>query len=479
MKLAHLLLKNSYLTLDSEFYTLTTPTPLETPYLIHFNPHSAKLIDLDEETSSDPLFVGLLNGTYIPNTSRPFSMCYAGHQFGHYAPRLGDGRAINLGSINGWHLQTKGSGETHYSRMADGRTTLRSSLREYLMSEAMHHLGIPTTRALGIIGSPTKLLRTQIEPSAITMRLSPSWIRFGTFEYFYYFNEQEKLKSLADYAIAESYPHLIEDEDRYFKFFEAVVEKTATLIASWQGVGFCHGVMNTDNMSIDGVTLDYGPFSMLDDFDFGFVCNKTDKAGRYSYGEQPNISYWNLTMFSKTLSCLIDTKRMQRKLDAYGEFIYPNAYIKVMRQKLGLVLEEQEDASLITNLIGTLQDAYVDFTIFFRTLSRYDGNREPLFDIAMNPIVIDEWLDRYDARLAKENLSHSKRHQKMLQTNPKYILKNYMLQEAIERALKGDFSRVETLFYLATHPFEELSEFEHFAKETPPEHKNITLSCSS
>lgn len=479
MTLENLHFKTDYLSLDSEFYDITDPIPLDDPYLISFNPYAAELIGLDRSSAEDPRFVALLNGTFIPEGTRTFSMCYAGHQFGHYAPRLGDGRAINLGSINGWNLQTKGSGETLYARMSDGRAAIPSSIREYLMSEAMHHLGIPTTRALGVIGSQTNIIRNNIEKAAIVMRMSPSWIRFGTFEYFYYTKEHEKLKALAEYVIAESYPHLKEDEDRYFKFFSKVVERTAKLIAQWQGVGFCHGVMNTDNMSIAGLTIDYGPFSMLDDFNFGFVCNKTDKAGRYSYGEQPNISYWNLTMLSKALTPLIDQNRMQKKLDDYGNFLYPNAYIDVMREKLGLELKLEEDAELITELVGALQDAYVDHTNFFRTLSRYDGERMPLYDIAMNPVAVHNWLELYDARLVKENRTQPARQEAMLQTNPKYVLKNYMLQEAIELALKGDFSRVETLLHIAAHPYDELPEFEHFAQETPEEHKNVCLSCSS
>ena len=311
------------------------------------------------------------------------------------------------------------------------------------------------------------------------MRMSPSWVRFGTFEYFYYFKEYEKLKSLADYVITESYPHLQNDEDRYFKFFSEVVERTAKLIAQWQGIGFNHGVMNTDNMSIAGLTIDYGPYAMLDDFDYGFVCNKTDKAGRYSYGDQPNVSYWNLTMLSKALSPIIDKDRMQKKLDDFGNFLYPDAYIDVMRQKLGLSLKLDEDVELIKDLVGTLQDAYVDHTLFFRTLSRYDGDRMPLFDIAMNPVPVDSWLNLYDERLSKETRSQPERQKTMLKTNPKYVLKNYMLQEAITLAERGDFSMVETLLHIAAHPFDELPEFEHFSQETPEEHKNITLSCSS
>lgn len=479
MTLDELNFQTDYLSLENEFYDMTDPIPLDNPYLINFNPHAAQLIGLENSSRDDPRFIELLNGTFIPKGARRFSMCYAGHQFGNYAPRLGDGRVINLGSINGWHLQTKGSGETLYSRTSDGRAALPSSIREYLMSEAMHHLGIPTTRALGVIGSQTKIIRNQIERAAIVMRMSTSWVRFGTFEYFYYFKEYDKLKSLTDYAISESYPHLENDEDRYFKFFCEVVERTAKLIAQWQGMGFCHGVMNTDNMSIAGLTIDYGPYAMLDDFNYGFVCNKTDKAGRYSYGDQPNISYWNLTMLSKALTPIIDKDKMQKKLDDYGNFLYPDAYIEVMRKKLGLEMQLDEDVELITDLVGTLQDAYVDYTNFFRALSHYDGDRMPLFDIAMNPVPIDSWLNLYDARLSKETRTKIQRQKAMLKTNPKYVLKNYMLQEAIELAQKGDFSMVETLLYIAAHPFDELPEFEHFAQETPEEHKNICLSCSS
>lgn len=479
MTLDNLNFQTTYLSLDDEFYDLTDPIPLDDPYLISFNSKAAKLIGLESTCGDDPRFTALLNGTFIPEDVRPFSMCYAGHQFGNYAPRLGDGRAINLGSINSWHLQTKGSGETRYSRTADGRSALPSSIREYLMSEAMHHLGIPSTRALGIIGSETKIIRNNIEDAAIVMRMSPSWVRFGTFEYFYYFNEHEKLKALTDYVIAESYPHLQHDEDRYFKFFAEVVDRTAKLIAQWQSVGFCHGVMNTDNMSIAGLTIDYGPFSMLDDFDFSFVCNKTDKAGRYSYGDQPNVAYWNLTMLSKALSPLIDQVKMQQKLDDYGNFLYPDTYINIMREKLGIELKLEEDTELITELVGVLQDAFVDYTGFFRTLSRYDGDRMPLFELAMNPVPIDSWLNLYDARLKKETKLRQERHETMLKTNPKYVLKNYMLQDAIDLAQRGDFSMIETLLYIAAHPYDELSEFQHFAEETPEEHKNICLSCSS
>lgn len=479
MILENITLQTPYLALDEEFYTFTDPLPLDAPYLISFSPDAAKLIELDSNSENDPKLIALLNGTFIPKGSKPYAMCYAGHQFGHYNPWLGDGRAINLGIVNGWNLQLKGSGETYYSRTADGRAVVRSSIREFLMSEAMHHLGIPTTRALGIIGSKTKVLRDRMHDAAIVMRMSTSWVRFGTFEYFFYNGEHEKLESLAEYVIAESFPHLLNDEDRFFKMFCEVLDRTAHLIAKWQAVGFNHGVMNTDNMSIEGLSIDYGPYAMLDDFNYSYVCNHTDRLGRYSYGEQPNISYWNLTMLSKALSPIIAKERMQKKLDDYGEFIYPDAYIDVMREKLGLLHKRDTDVELIQELVGTLQDAFVDHTLFFRTLSRYNGDRSPLYDIAMNPVTVDEWLKLYDKRLFQESRTQSERQEAMLKSNPKYVLKNYMLEKAICSAETGDFSMVETLLHIASHPYDELPEFEHFAQETPEEHKNIGLSCSS
>lgn len=479
MTLNNIALQTPYLSLDGEFYDLTDPTPLDDPYLISFNPEAAKLIDLDGNSGEDPNFIAMLNGTFIPKGSRTFAMCYAGHQFGNYNHWLGDGRTINLGSVQGWNLQLKGSGETLYSRMADGRAAVRSSIREYLMSESMHHLGIPTTRALGIIGSKTKIVRNKLEQAAVVMRMSTSWVRFGTFEYFYYSGKYDKLESLAQYVITESYPHLQNDDDRFFKMFCEVVDRTATLIAQWQAIGFNHGVMNTDNMSIEGLTIDYGPFAMLDDFRYGYVCNHTDRAGRYSYAEQPNVSYWNLTMLSKALSPIIDKERMQKKLDDFGAFIYPNAYVDVMREKLGLSIKLEDDVELITDLVVALHDVYVDHTLFFRTLSRYDGDRSPMYDIVMEPVILDKWLIRYDDRLTYETRTQDERQKSMLKSNPKYVLKNYMIQEAIVMAENGDYSMVDTLMHIATHPYDELPEFERFAGDTPEEYKNLGLSCSS
>jgi serine/tyrosine/threonine adenylyltransferase len=479
MKIKDLIVQNPYLKLDNEFYHFSDIQKLDNPYFISINQKVADLLNIDDDLIDDQNFLNIFNGNYLLENSKPYSMCYAGYQFGNYIPRLGDGRVVNLGKINRWNLQLKGAGDTIYANGADGRTSLGSSIREYLIGEAIFHLGIPTTRALAIIGSDTKILRDGFVDAAMVLRVSSSWIRIGSFEYFYYLKEFNKLESLVEFVIQESYPTLVDDQDRFYKMFCEIVDRSAKLVAKWQGVGFCHGVLNTDNISVAGVTLDYGPFSMMDDFEYGFVCNNKDKAGRYAYGEQPNIIYWNLTKLGEALSPLIDKKRVQKKLDEYGESLYINCYLEMMREKLGLELVCDDDKTLVIELIGMLQDAGVDYTLFFRTLSRYDGRREQLFDIAMDPIVVDQWLNLYDKRLEKEKISQKSREKKMLQTNPKYVLKNYMLDKAISLAKNGDFSLVEDLLHIAQNPFEELNEFEYFAGDTPEGYKNIPLSCSS
>lgn len=479
MKLDDMTLQTPYLNLNEEFYDITIATPLENPYLISYNCNAAKLINLELDINKNKQLVDLLNCNYTLKGAKSFSMCYAGHQFGQYAPRLGDGRVINLGKISNWNLQLKGSGETLYSRTADGRASMASSIREYLISESMYHLGIPTTRALAIIGSKTKIIRNSIENASIVMRMSTSWVRFGTFEYFYYTKQYDKVKELALYVINESYPNLKNDEDCYYKMFCEILHKTAILIAKWQSVGFCHGVINTDNMSIEGLGIDYGPFSMLDDFKANYVCNLKDKAGRYAYNEQANVAYWNLTKLSKALSPLISKQRMQKKLDEYGEFYYFDVFVEIMRKKLGLQMSYESDMDLIRELYDTLEEIIVDYTLFFRTLCRYDGNKDILLDIAMNPVALDIWLDVYDLRLQKETLCQEKRQKNMLEINPKYVLKNYMLEEAIQKAEKGDHSMVNDLLYIAAHPYDELTKFEHFAYDTPEQSKNVGLSCLS
>ena len=478
MTLDALKLTNPYLSLPEECHDPATPSPLNAPFLIHANVALAEQLDIDKAELYSEKFLSLVNGSWQPEGSAPFAMCYAGHQFGHYVPRLGDGRAINIGTLDGWHLQLKGAGVTKYSRSGDGRAVVRSSIREYLMSEAMHGLGIPTTRALAIIGSDHSVYREEWEKGAIVLRLSPSWVRFGTFEYFAHKKRYDALEALVEYAITESYPHLAGEAGRYLRFFEEVVQNTAKLMAQWQAAGFQHGVMNTDNMSIAGLTIDYGPYAFLDHYDHQNICNHTDAYGRYSFGNQPNIGEWNLRALMAALSSMIPVEEMEKAVSRYGGY-YTHAYLYEMGRKLGFESISSEDADLIRHLLGMLQTLQVDYTLFFRTLSRYDGDRKALLSHGLYRQPMDEWLDLYDTRLGENEGSSAERHRAMLKANPKYVLKNYMLDEAIQAAEQGDYTLVDDLFTIARDPFAEHPEFERWAGVTPEAYRNSKLSCSS
>lgn len=479
MKFSQLKLTTPYLKLDPVFYDKVEPTPLAKPFLISTSQNAASLLGVEDDLKLDEHIVDIVNGSYKLEGSETFAMCYSGHQFGHFAGRLGDGRAINLGKVNGENLQLKGSGLTEYSRQGDGRAVLRSSIREYLMSEAMHGLGVETSRALALIGSETDVPRERWEKGAIVLRLSPTWVRFGTFEYFNSTGEHKKLKELADYVINESFPHLIGCEGEYLKMYAEIVKNTATTIAKWQSVGFNHGVMNTDNMCIDGRTIDYGPYAFLDDYDPNYVCNHTDREGRYSFSSQPGVAHWNLDMLARTLSPLINYILSEEVLDDVYRTTYENVYSEIMYDKMGLETEQDDDRDLFQQMLSALGNATIDYTAFFRKLSRFNGNKSDILDICINRVPLENWLDRYSVRLEKENLSEAKRHEKMLAVNPKYILKNHILQEAIEKAQEHDFSMVNELLKVALTPFDEHPELEHLCKLAPLESKNIKLSCSS
>lgn len=478
MKLENLSLSTPYLNLDPIFYHEVHPTPLLRPKLVSYNPAAAQLLGLSPDGTDSEYITHILNGTKLLNGSRPYAMTYAGHQFGYFVPRLGDGRAINLGLANGWNLQLKGSGLTRYSRQGDGRAVLRSSIREYLMSEAMHALSIPSSRALALISSDEKVARERWETGAIVLRLSPSWIRFGSFEYFYHANEHEHLKALADFLILESFPHLAGVEDAYVKMYGEIVQRTAHMIAHWQSVGFNHGVMNTDNMSAIGITIDYGPYAFLDVFESGYICNHTDHEGRYRYENQPAIGHWNLAQLGRALSPLISEEKVEDELDKYGDY-FTDKLLELFKNKLGLDTLPQDNSPLFRSLFKTLENGRTDMTPFFRTLSHYDGNRETLMALSLAPNQLNEWLDTYDACLQDNTSSVSQRHAKMLRCNPKYVLKNYLLQEAIELAQKDDFSLVTNLLKFAQNPYDEHPEFERYAGPTPLHHTNLKLSCSS
>lgn len=478
MKIENLSLTTPYLNLDPIFYHEVQPTPLNNPRLVSYNPDAAQLLGLDPDEISPEVLTNILNGTHLLNGSRPYAMCYAGHQFGYYVPRLGDGRAINLGLANGWNLQLKGSGQTLYSRQGDGRAVLRSSIREYLMSEAMHALGIPTSRALALISSDEKVARESWEQGAIVLRLSPSWIRFGSFEYFFHSNKHAQLEQLADFLIAQSFPELAGVEDAYAKMYGEIVKRTAHMIAHWQSVGFNHGVMNTDNMSAIGITIDYGPYAFLDTFDSGYICNHTDHEGRYSFDNQPRIGHWNLAQLARALSPLVSPEKTAHELEKYGEY-FTQKILELLKDKLGLDALPDEESTLFRSLFTTMENGRIDMTPFFRTLSHYDKDRSNLLALTLAPNQLGEWLDIYDACLQNNTSSVQERHTKMLNCNPKYVLKNYILQEAIDLAQKDDFTLVNDLLTLAQNPYAEHPEFERYARTTPKHHTNLKLSCSS
>jgi uncharacterized protein YdiU (UPF0061 family) len=478
---------NTYSRLPEIFYRRVQPTPLPKPYLVSFNEKAVELIGLDAQEAARPEFVEYFTGNKLLPGSEPISAIYAGHQFGSFVPQLGDGRAILLGEAMNekgerWDIQLKGAGLTPFSRMGDGRAVLRSTIREYLCSEAMHALGIPTTRALCITGSDERVYRETVETAAVLTRLAPTHVRFGSFELFYYRRQYEQVRELADYVIREFYPHLTEAEDKYLQFLSEVIERTAKLIAQWQAVGFAHGVMNTDNMSIIGLTIDYGPFGFLDEFDPEFICNHSDYSGRYAFDQQPSIALWNLSRLAQALVGLIEPEEAMTRLDEFQR-IFVDEYLGLMREKIGLEKEELEDAQIISALLEILQANNVDYTQFFRRLGEFETGENEKNDLLqqmfIEPESFDRWAKIYRDRLAKENGSNAERREQMMRVNPKFILRNHIAQAAIEKAQSGDYTEVDTLLKVLQNPFDEQPEMERFAEPPPVGSKRIAVSCSS
>ncbi|RZJ02217.1 MAG: YdiU family protein, partial [Haliea sp.] len=408
---------------------------------------------------------------------------YSGHQFGQWAGQLGDGRAILLGELQTaagpQEIQLKGAGLTPYSRMGDGRAVLRSSIREYLCSEAMHGLGIPTTRALAITGSPAKVRREDIETAAVVTRLAPSFIRFGHFEHFSYSNQHAQLKTLADFVIDSFYPECRVATQPYAALLQAVSERTAAMVAAWQAVGFCHGVMNTDNMSILGLTIDYGPFQFLDAFDPGNICNHSDTQGRYAYNKQPNIAYWNLFCLGQALLPLMDSQEQAlAALESY-KTVFPQALEARMRAKLGLADARPEDKALIEGIFKLLAADKVDYPIFWRRLGGFVPGQgsEPVRDLFLDRAGFDAWALQYSERLTQ--VDQGLRADLMLKTNPKYVLRNHLGEQAIRAAKLQDFSGVDTLLMLLQSPFEEHAAHDAAAGFPPDWASSIEISCSS
>lgn len=491
-------------------YSHVHPTPVPAPRLLAYSPEVAESLGLSAEDVASDDFVQIFSGNCLLSGMQPHATCYGGHQFGHWAGQLGDGRAINLGEIRTqqsehYTLQLKGAGRTPYSRHADGRAVLRSSLREFVCSEAMHHLGIPTTRALSLIATGDGVLRdmfydgnARIEPGAIVCRVAESFIRFGHFEIFAQRNDTHTLRLLADFTLRHHFPHLgTPGKDTYLDWFDEVMQRTLDLTVHWMRVGFVHGVMNTDNMSILGQTIDYGPYGWLEEVDPFFTPNTTDAQGRrYCFTNQPSMAGWNLARFAEALLPLIgDPKPLQERIDHYPSR-FDQAYRQMMLAKLGLLSENTAtDHQLITELMDALQAAKADYTLFFRMLGDiadticlnelqaqlanicYNDTEQP----TLQPLI--HWLKNYLQRRRLQALDPQARRAAMHAINPKFIARNYLAQQAIDHAEQGEVTLLHTLLDLLRRPYDEQPEHEAYAAKRPEWARQrpgcAMLSCSS
>ncbi|AMP05457.1 protein adenylyltransferase SelO [Collimonas pratensis] len=479
---------NAFAGLPAPFHTRLLPTPLPAPYLVDASQSAAQLIGLESAAFESADLIQTLSGNRIAAGSQPLAAVYSGHQFGVWAGQLGDGRAILLGDVaatNGgrMELQLKGAGATPYSRMGDGRAVLRSSIREYLCSEAMAALGIPTSRALAIVGSGQWAMRERPETTAVVTRMAPSFVRFGSFEHWYYNNQHDALKTLADYVIAGFYPELLAADNPYQALLAEVTRRTAHLMAQWQAVGFMHGVMNTDNMSILGLTLDYGPFGFMEAYDPSHICNHTDQQGRYAYNKQPQIGHWNCFALGQALLPLIGSvEATEAALSGY-QAQYGAKLDELLHAKLGLATQQADDDKLLDAMFALMQVSHVDFTLFFRRLGalRLDdaGADAPLRDLFLDRAAFDAWALQYRARLKLENSRDDSRKLAMDSCNPKYVLRNYLAQTAIEQAQNKDFSEVRKLLEILENPFDEQPQHAKYAELPPDWARGLEVSCSS
>ena len=467
--------------------SLVAPSPLHNPVMVSSNASLALELGLNPESMTESAMLRLMAGDLAETSFHPIALVYSGHQFGVWAGQLGDGRAMTLGELavddnNGrsqlWDIQLKGAGATPYSRFADGRAVLRSSIREYLCSEAMHGLKIATTRALCLVTSDTSVYREEVESAAMVCRVARSHIRFGSFEHFHYRNQPEAVKAMADYVIARHFPEWADEDLRYANLINHTVTETAKMIAHWQAVGFAHGVMNTDNMSILGDTIDYGPFGFLDVYNPSFICNHSDANGRYSFKNQPSVGLWNLNALATSLMTLLPSETLIAALKHY-EPTFLQHYRDLMAAKLGLLHYADNDETLINSLLALMEENQVDYTLFFRQLCYFSEPRQAVRDLFVDREAFDAWAVLYVERLSQQSVSDNDRSEAMLKTNPKYILRNYMAQAAIEKAEKGDYSEVNLLLDVLQNPFEEHPQAEHYAGLPPDWAETISVSCSS
>jgi serine/tyrosine/threonine adenylyltransferase len=492
-------------------YSIVEPTPVEAPKLIAHSREMAEILGLTQHEVESDEFARVFGGNALVNGMQPFAANYGGHQFGTWAGQLGDGRAITLGEVvtsahGRWELQLKGAGPTPYSRMADGRAVLRSSIREFLCSEAMHHLGVPTTRALSLVVTGESVVRDMFydghpkaEPGAIVCRVSPSFIRFGNFELPASRNDAEVLNKLVDFTIRRDFPHLwteyqSDSNAMRERWYTEVCERTAIMVAHWMRVGFVHGVMNTDNMSILGLTIDYGPYGWIDNFDYDWTPNTTDAQGRrYRFGHQPQIAFWNLGALASALVPALGTEDplhagLQRFVDVFTATDRAN-----IAAKLGFAECRDEDVELMQALHALFHETEVDMTIFFRSLIEVDRQQPSLttlasafYDaekLATSGKAFSEWLGRYAQRARADSLSEAERRAKMRAANPQYVLRNYLAQQAIDRAEQGDYAGINELLDVMRRPYDDQPGREAFAKRRPDWARERAgcsmLSCSS
>ena len=482
---------NSYVRLPRNFSARIEPARVRAPQLIQVNDGLARFLNIDPGPLHSQEGAEVLAGNRIAPGSEPLAMAYAGHQFGNFVPQLGDGRACLLGEVvaqdgKRYDIQLKGSGPTPFSRRGDGRAVLGPVLREYLVSEAMHRLGVPTTRALAAVLTGEQVVRDEMLPGAVLTRVASSHLRVGTFEYFAAREDTASVRTLADYAIARHYPEAAEQPKRCRALLAGVVQRQASLVAQWMGLGFIHGVMNTDNTSISGETIDYGPCAFMEAYHLTTVFSAIDQRGRYAYGNQPGIMTWNLSRLAETLLPLMADEEgsQEAALAAAYEVLngfapqYEAAYLRVFRLKLGLVQEREEDAALIKDLLEVMTAGRADFTLTFRHLSEDDGSGAR--DQFANPAAFDAWLTHWHGRLANESSGIAERNASMQQTNPVYIPRNHLVQEVIDAAvLRSDFSRFEELLNVLAAPFLERPGLHRFAAPARPEQQVLQTFCGT
>jgi len=504
---------NSFAALGLDFFTRLPTTPLKNPRLVHVNQDVAALLGISPQAQRTQGFLDVVSGTAPLSGGDTLAAVYSGHQFGVWAGQLGDGRAHLLGEIVGpsgnWELQLKGAGMTPYSRMGDGRAVLRSSVREYLASQAMHGLGVATTRALSLVSADDPVMRETVETAAVVARVAPSFVRFGSFEHWASRKRPDLVRKLADYTIERFYPECLAVSTgvsvsahlRYVKLLESVVKRTAQLMASWQVVGFCHGVMNTDNMSILGLTLDYGPYGFMDGFDARHICNHTDTNGRYAWHAQPAVAHWNLYQLANSLFSIVpDAEALRGALDQF-EPTFLLAMQTRMSQKLGLSTWQTGDEALIDDLWSLMQASHADFSLTFRqlayapgltkaeagqvahdlggTVGDGSGALKPFSDLFIDREAAQAWLVRYRDRVALETVTWQERVALMLAVNPLYVLRNYLAQQVIEETQRGDFSELNNMMALLASPFAAQKGMERYASMPPHWASKIEVSCSS